>query len=66
MVFRGFGDVVAEATRMTGIDKVVKSIVGKDCGCAARQEKLNEMFPFSSPKDQYYVDKIKNGNTKLD
>lgn len=59
--FRGFGDVVAEALKLTGVESVVKAVVGDDCGCASRQAKLNDMFPFGSPKDQYYIDKL-NGN----
>jgi len=54
----GLGDLVAKVTEATGIKTVVEAVAGKDCGCAQRQQKLNEMFPFGSPKDQYNIDKI--------
>jgi hypothetical protein len=41
---RGLGDTVDKITTATGIKKVVYSIAeaaGKDCGCAARKDKLN-------------------------
>ena len=41
----GLGDVVAEFTKVTGIETLVKKIVGDDCGCEARRKKLNEKFP---------------------
>ena len=40
----GLGDIVTEFTEVTGIKKVVEAITD-DCGCAARAEKLNELFP---------------------
>lgn len=47
---RGIGDVIANITNKTRIDKVVKfaaKAVGKeDCGCTKRQESLNKRFPF--------------------
>lgn len=47
---RGLGDVIANITNKTGIDKVAKfaaKAVGKeDCGCSERQESLNKAFPF--------------------
>jgi hypothetical protein len=56
----GLGDLVAKVTEVTGIKAVVESVAGKDCGCAQRQQKLNEMFPFNTSKDQYYADKVNN------
>lgn len=38
---KGAGDVIAQITKATGIDKVVKFIAGEDCGCDERKEKLN-------------------------
>ncbi len=63
----GLGDLVAKVTETTGIKKVVEAAFPNGgCGCAQRQHKLNEIFPFGSPKDQYYTDKIKNnGNSTL-
>lgn len=40
----GLGDIVAKVTEVTGIKKVVDALVD-DCGCAARAEVLNELFP---------------------
>lgn len=50
---RGLGDTIAKITAATGIKKVVDTIAeatGTDCGCSARQEKLNEVFPYESKK----------------
>ena len=47
---RGFGDTVAKFTEATGIDKVVHFIAGEDCGCEARKEKLNKLFPYRTPE----------------
>ena len=50
---KGLGDTVAVITKATGIEALVKSIFGENCGCDARQEKLNELFPYSpSPKEE--------------
>jgi len=46
---RGLGDTIAKITEATGIKKVVDTIAeatDTDCGCSARQEKLNEVFPY--------------------
>jgi hypothetical protein len=42
---RGLGDVVAMATAVTGIDRAVKAVVGRNCGCAARRAALNQAIP---------------------
>ena len=47
---KGLGDVVKSITKATGIDKLVKFIAGEDCGCQERQEAMNKMFPFTTPK----------------
>lgn len=50
---RGLGDTIAKITTATGIKKVVDTIAqatGADCGCEARQETLNEMFPYEPKK----------------
>lgn len=46
MESKGLGDSIAKVTQATGIDKVVKAVVGEDCGCKQRQEKLNQLFPY--------------------
>lgn len=45
---KGLGDTIAEITKATGIDKVVKWIAGEDCGCLERQERLNQLFPYKT------------------
>ena len=42
---KGLGDTVARFTKSTGIQKLVKSM-NEDCGCEARQEKLNQLVPY--------------------
>jgi hypothetical protein len=55
----GLGDLVAKVTEATGIKAIVEAVAPNGgCGCAERQQKLNDLFPFNSPKDQYYQDKI--------
>lgn len=46
MAQEGLGDTIAAITEATGIDKVVEAIVGDDCGCKARREKLNKLVPY--------------------
>ena len=56
---RGAGDLVAKVTEATGIKTVVEAAFPNGgCGCAQRQQKLNDLFPFGTPKDQYYIDKV--------
>ena len=43
---KGLGDTIAKATEVTGIDKLAKFILGEDCGCDKRKDKLNELFPY--------------------
>lgn len=43
----GLGDTIEQITEATGIKKVVKAVFGEDCGCDARKEKLNKIFPYS-------------------
>jgi hypothetical protein len=49
-ISKGFGDTVAKFTEATGIDKAVKFIAGKDCGCDKRKEVLNKLFPYKTPE----------------
>jgi hypothetical protein len=45
----GLGDTVEKITTATGIKNVVKiftEVTGLDCGCDARKEKLNKIFPY--------------------
>ena len=49
---KGFGDTVAKFTEVTGIKKVVEVVTDalgmEDCGCAKRQEILNNLLPYSN------------------
>ena len=42
---RGIGDDIAALTKATGIDRLVKDILGDDCGCPERQAMVNKLFP---------------------
>lgn len=45
----GLGDTIDKITDKTGIKKVVKFLLGDDCGCEERKEKLNELFRYRKP-----------------
>ena len=38
------GDIVETVLEKTGVAKVAKFILGEDCGCDKRKEKLNDLF----------------------
>lgn len=42
---KGAGDKVEQFTEALGIKAVVEEVFGDDCGCKARKEKLNKLFP---------------------
>ena len=44
---KGLGDTVENILHATGIDKVAKFILGEDCGCDKRKEKLNELWSYT-------------------
>ena len=44
---KGLGDTISKITKATGIDKLAKKVLGDDCGCEERKEKLNKIFPYS-------------------
>lgn len=50
----GLGDTIAKITSATKLDKLAESIAkaagSDDCGCKARQAKLNQMFPYRTTK----------------
>ena len=46
----GLGDTVENVLKLTGISKIVNFVAGEDCGCEARKEKLNALFPYRTPK----------------
>jgi hypothetical protein len=44
---QGMGDAVADLAQLTGMSRLAETyeqITGKDCGCEARQEKLNQLL----------------------
>jgi hypothetical protein len=44
----GLGDTIEKITEATGIKKLVE-LSGFDCGCGARKELLNRLFPYVKP-----------------
>jgi hypothetical protein len=55
MKSKGLGDTIEKITKATGIKKVVDTVanaLGEDCGCDARKELLNEMFPYKGADKQ--------------
>lgn len=46
---KGLGDSVEKVLKATKIDKVAKFLLGEDCGCAERKEKLNKIFRYRKP-----------------
>lgn len=42
---KGLGDTIEQITEATGIKAVVEQVFGDDCGCKARKEVLNKLFP---------------------
>ena len=46
----GLGDTIEQVLEVTKIAKVAKWILGEDCGCEERKEKLNKLFPYNKPK----------------
>lgn len=45
----GLGDTIQKVTKATGIEFLTKFVAGEDCGCSARQHKLNKIFPNRKP-----------------
>ena len=46
----GLGDTVEKVLQATGIAAVAKYIMGEDCGCDERKQKLNDLFPYIKPE----------------
>lgn len=46
----GLGDTVEKVLEVTGVAKVAKWVMGEDCGCEERKEKLNKLFPYRKPE----------------
>ena len=45
----GLGDTIQKVTKATGIELATKFLLGEDCGCSERQQKLNKIFPYRKP-----------------
>lgn len=45
----GLGDTVEKFLEITGAAKVAKWLLGEDCGCDERKQKLNQIFPYKKP-----------------
>ena len=60
---KGLGDKVEKVFEKTGIAKVAKWALGKDCGCDERKAKLNKLYPANKPeclteKEFMYLDSV--------
>jgi len=55
---KGLGDSIEKVLKATGIDKVAKKVLGDDCGCEERKNKLNKMFPYNKVR-QFTEDELK-------
>lgn len=74
----GLGDTIEKVTKATGIKAVVDKVselTGIDCGCEARKEALNKLFPYEKPEClteseaeilQPYMDKLPNEITPVE
>jgi len=71
---KGLGDTIEKITKATGIKAGVDYVfdkLGVDCGCEARKEKLNKLFPYKKPEclnaEEYETlkDIFKHINNKL-
>jgi len=49
---KGLGDTIAKITSATKLDALAESIAkavgAQDCGCTARQQTLNKIFPYKT------------------
>tara|TARA_R100001129_G_C5201673_1_gene213990 strand:- start:41 stop:241 length:201 start_codon:yes stop_codon:yes gene_type:complete len=43
---KGLGDTIEKITTVTQFKKILKEVLGEDCGCDKRKEKLNKIFPY--------------------
>jgi hypothetical protein len=46
---KGLGDTIEVITKATGIKAIVDAgskVLKKSCGCQARKQKLNDLFPY--------------------
>jgi len=52
MAHKGIGDTIEEILKKSGIKYATKKILGDDCGCNERKEKLNERFPYKNKNNK--------------
>ena len=54
---QGLGDTIAKFTSATKLDvvaeQIAKAVGADDCGCNARREKLNQIFPYTTSKSPF-------------
>lgn len=68
---KGLGDTIEKITEATGIKKAVEFLMGDDCGCDERKEKLNKLFPYNKPnclteeEYLYLKDFLANNNNRV-
>jgi len=62
---KGLGDVVEKITKATGVKKLIETLFD-DCGCAERQELLNNMFPIRFKPRCLTLDEYKEYKTFRD
>ena len=56
---KGVGDIVETVLEKTGVAAVAKFVLGEDCGCEERKQKLNEMFRRSRKPECLQEDEYK-------
>lgn len=66
----GLGDTIEKVFEATGIDKLAKFVLGEDCNCDKRKEKLNKWFPYRKPnclteQEYQWLDNYYNTVTNL-
>ena len=47
---KGAGDLIQKVLKKTGVAKVAKFVLGEDCGCDERRDKINKIWPFKNVK----------------
>jgi len=59
---QGAGDLVEAVATATGIKAAVDLVskaTGKDCGCARRRDKMNQIMPFRGGQDGVHADQAR-------
>jgi hypothetical protein len=58
---RGIGDTIEKIMKATGVKNLVETVSGAigidDCGCEARKNSLNKMFPYKNNNDESDLNK---------